>query len=199
MANYTSNEVDVSHCEHLHNYSGNLYACSCRRYLRVYDPRADNYATLNLCNEWLRLKVQEGIHQGHEWSIAPRYVASDIIEKLVFDHLEIKTHKRPYNDFSINYVNMYFCERPYISGYVSMKDAIEWCLANHRSDVFWSVHNQVTRWCERNERFKKHKSNCATIKLLLNKLKHLYRPEDKEPIINELFLIILKIQTNETH
>lgn len=187
-----------SHCEHLDNYSGELDSCPCKRYLVAVNPMNNRPQKFIFCNEWFRLNIQEKC-SANQYYAMHKFAAIDLVRDMICNHFEITEYERFNFNSKAMKVGLVLCERPFIHIHVSIRTAVEWYKIQHSRDLIFSIQDSVLDWCNRNERYKKHKSNCATIKALLNKLRHLYSPEEKEILLNELFLIILKITANETH
>lgn len=188
--------IEKSHCEHLDNYTGDLRNCSCKRYLTVSNPKTGRIEVLVFCNEWFRLNVQQKVNE-KSYHETHQYVAIDLLEKMILKHFDLRKHI-PWGRYAnINNISIDLCKRPYVYTYVNIRTAIDWYNLHESRDLFLEIKDAILHWCGRNERFKKHKSNCARIKTILNKIHYEYDEHEKEMLFNELFLIILKLTTNE--
>jgi hypothetical protein len=162
----------------------------------VSNPKTGRIEVLVFCNEWFRLNVQQKVNEKSYYE-THQYVAIDLIEKMILNHFDLRKHI-PWGRYAnINNISIDLCKRPYVYTYVNIRTAIEWYNLHESRDLFLEIKDAILHWCGRNERFKKHKSNCARIKTILNKIHYEYDEHEKEILFNELFLIILKLTTNE--
>jgi hypothetical protein len=197
----------MSDCQHLHNFMGDMEECSGKRFLLIFNPIKGHDEYLVFCNDWLKLKAQEDQHEIFKFgssyvksSFVPDYKST--LEKLVLSHIELPLgtrciHRRNYlSDIFID-----IAERPWIFTRIDMRLAMEWYQANRSRKLYEKIEGSIRNWCDLNERYKKHQSNCKLIKSLLIKVRHNgpYEIDQCDVHINEIFLTILKITTNEAN
>lgn len=190
--------IEQSHCEHLDNYSGDLHSCQCKRYVTAINPKNNGSEKLVFCNEWFRLNVQEKCKTNDYYGLH-QFVAADLVRDMICKHFGITEYESfNFSNKSMK-VGVVLCQRPFIYIHVSIRAAIDWYNLHHSRNLFFAIKDTILDWCNHNERYKKHKTNCDNIKRILNKIKHFLRDDEHEVLLNELFLTILKITTNETH
>ena len=197
----------MSDCQHLDNFMGDMEKCSGKRFLRIFNPKKGHDEYLVFCNDWLKLKVQADQHEifkfgGPYVKSSFVYDAKDMIEQLVLSHIGLSASV-PWggNKKSFNAVFVSISERPSVWARVEMRSAIEWYQTNRSRKLYEKIERSIRDWCDTNERYKKHQANCRLIKSLLNKVRRTGRYETNQcdVHINEIFLTILKITTNEAN
>jgi hypothetical protein len=196
----------MSDCQHLDNFMGDMDRCSGKRFLRIFNPKKGHDEYLVFCNDWLKLTVQQDKHEivyGGYVNSKRYYCYPDVLEELVLSHIgadDVGVIRRG-NWKSIEPICTSVADSPKIWMRLDIQTAIEWYKDNQSRRLFDMIALTIKRWCMTNERFKKHQSNCRTITSLLNKVHWCGddETEQRDVYINEIFLTILKITTNEAH
>ena len=185
-------------CEHLENFTHKVYhPCCKKRYYTVFDPQIGDTYKIAFCNDALKLHMQqEFAHKMIYFSSQCQYE----IESLIVRALNLRAHHYLISKTHpvINNVWITLCERPCTYIQVPFKTCIEWYLQNRSFQLWDAMQRPLNDFIREKQRYKKYKSLCE-------KLQHMMRQvprkeyDEREPAINDILLLILKIIYNETN
>jgi hypothetical protein len=191
----------IGECEHLDNWSG-IKSLRCKkRFFNVFNPVSGKYERIAFCNDYLKLHMQHHINQfdhcSYDVSNGCKHELTKLIRKAInlegYDQY-LATRKQPV----IRDISFLICHRPFVHVVVPFREAVEWYLKNHNSDLWYELKDAVIDFMYSKERYKKYKTVCHNLSVMVNKLKHTCYTQD-ELLINDILLLILKIIYNETN
>jgi hypothetical protein len=183
----------------LDNFVGELDKCCAKRFLKIFNPVNGKHEYLVFCNEWLKLKAQEKEHSEDNYilyELSRRNFALEIIDELVFKHIGLNPIRRSNQKSYFDHCSITVCDRPFIAVNIHIETAFEIYHSTRRIEILNAINHVISRWINRNERFKKYKSSCEQITRILKNIRHYRQPEEREVILNDLLLLIIKIQTS---
>jgi hypothetical protein len=186
----------IGQCEHLCNCHIEDDDCL-KRYIHIINPKTNEVECLVFCNDYLKLNSQKKSYE----NFTSKEQIIKFIELEIFRYLKLEnTNKiRGGNSISEYTFPFYILDRPFIYGYFSLQQLIEWYFDNPTQNMANLVREQICIFLDRLQ-YKKYKSKYKELITLSNKLKpnYLLNKEDKEIIIlqliNETFKIIIKNQ-----
>lgn len=188
----------IGECDHVENFTNKVYHARCKkRYFKVFNPELGDTYQIAFCNDSLKLHMQQ------EFSHKLIYFSSQCqyeIESLIVRALNLhRYHFMLSRDYPvINNTWITICERPNTRIQVPFKTCIEWYLKNRNFQLWDAMQWPLNDFIREKQRYKKYASLCE-------KLQHMIRQvprkeyDEREPAINDILLLILKIIYNETY
>jgi len=188
----------IGECDHIDNWSNLVNHPRCKkRYFKVFNPELGDTYQIAFCNDSLKLHMQqEFVHKLIYFSSQCQYE----IENLIVRALNL--HRYHFMGSKTNAIIrdtwITICERPYTLIQVPFKTCIEWYLQNRSFQLWDAMQQPLNDFIREKQRYKKYKGVCE-------KLQHMIRQvprkeyDEREPAINDILLLILKIIYNETN
>jgi hypothetical protein len=184
----------IGQCEHLCNCHITDPECL-KRYIHIVNPKTNQEECLVFCNDYLKLNASQNSHQNYDY----KQNVLRFIESEIFQYLDLKNEYRPIHGNSLSEYKFpfYISKRPYIYGYFSIKQLIEWYFDNQSQLMADLVRQEICKYLN-NIRYVKYKTKYKSLITLSNKLKYNYNVsiEEKQNIIleliNETFKLTIK-------
>lgn len=164
-----------------------------KRFYHLYDYKKNCFVKLFICNETIRLKLnQRRIKLDSEYISEYQIdqVLIDIFEQYVF--INNGWENKMNNDLLSKPINITICSRPFVWFQLNIVDAIEKYLENGSIILYDKISNHILSYME-SITYKKYKSKYEFIRKKLNKMKYMYGDE-KSILMNEIFVEILQTQ-----
>lgn len=188
----------IGDCDHLDNWSNLVNHPRCKkRYYKVFNPESGDNYRIAFCNDSLKLHMQqEFAHKLIYFSSNCKHEVESLIVRALNLHRYHFMLSREYPVIHHTWIKI--CERPYTAIQVPFKTCIEWYLTNRSFELWDAMQMPLNDFIRDKQRYKKYASLCE-------KLQHMIRQvprkdyDDREPAINDILLLILKIIYNETH
>jgi len=165
-----------------------------KRYYNVADYDNDEFKTIAICNELVRVKVREFIYRNGDNNYIKQYVASDIIESIIQENINIQSTVERWhyygNDLFDSTVGVTVVDRPNIYRNFSLKEALDLYL-NGNNMITQPLLNTVDNYLNNNI-YKKYKNKYADLIRIIKKLRKSYG-EERTLLTTELFVNIHKL------
>jgi hypothetical protein len=188
----------IGECDHLENFGNEVNNWRCKkRYYTVFDPQIGHTYRIAFCNDYLKLHMQEKF--ANELFYQSRRCEMQI-ESLIVRALNLQAHHYYLNRGHpvIHNVSIQLCERPSTYIQVSFKTCIQWYLHNRSFELWEMMTITLNDFIREKQRYKKYKGLCQKLQQMFRQVPKKYG-EDREPLINDILLLILKIIYNETN
>ena len=171
-------------------------ACLKRSYWVDDIENNEERVQISICNEYLRLKLNEA-RQKQNWHYPD---VSEVIEAILSKHVKIYPRVWPMqmrwsNDIFDRNINLRYCSRPYIIQELPMRKALEICTENRYHFIKDRVISELTNYLKANFHYKKYKTKYANCKTLINKWSKEWCLEKKSLIMNEIIIDILTVNS----
>jgi len=164
-----------------------------KRYYNVADYDNDEFKTIAICNELVRVKVREFIYRNGDNNYIKQYVVSDIIESIIQENINIGSTVKRWqlgNDLFDTTVEVAVVERPNIYRTFTLKEALDLYL-NRNNMIAQPLLNTVDNYLNNNI-YKKYKNKYADLIRIIKKLRKSYG-EERTLLTTELFVNIHKL------
>jgi hypothetical protein len=165
-----------------------------KRYYNVADYDNDEFKTIAICNELVRVKVREFIYRNGDNKHIQHYIASDIIESIIQENINIQSTVKRWqssgNDLFDSKVYVLVVERPNIYRTFSLKEALDLYL-NGNNMITPPLLDTVDSYLN-NIIYKKYKNKYVDLIRIIKKLRKSYG-EERTLLTTELFVNIHKL------
>ena len=164
-----------------------------KRYYNVADYDNNEFKTIAICNELVRVKVREFIYRNGDNNYIKQYVVSDIIESIIQENINIGSTVKRWqlgNDLFDTTVEVAVVERPNIYRTFTLKEALDLYL-NRNNMIAQPLLNTVDNYLNNNI-YKKYKNKYADLIRIIKKLRKSYG-EERTLLTTELFVNIHKL------
>jgi hypothetical protein len=170
-----------------------------KRYYVINDYKNGEQIKLSICNEYLRLKVAEYKHRTDTHRLGNLDI--DRILLPIFNEY-IELYNTDYwgiskgNNLSDKNVIIHLCESPKIITYINIIDAIDIIRLNRSFayNIRKSTLKVIRDYVNYNIKSKASKSRYDSIIALIKRIDKTWNEQERELMINELFIIILQIE-----
>lgn len=179
-------------------FADNIRSDECRkRYYTVRDLENQDTKQIVICNEYIRLML-------NEYQIGKRFVGYNtrqykverIIEEIIGEYVNIGnavySRGNDLTDVSINFV---VCERPWICRTINLVPALE-MIREGNFMIYEETFNAIKNYLERTT-YKKYKTKYADTMRLLRKAQSFIGSKQREIVINSMFNNILQMQIKD--
>jgi len=168
-----------------------------KRFYRVRDVKNDNFKRIAICNEYVRLRVNNLI-AADEYR-CENYLAREAVEQILSEHVEIKKRNTlifgyQNNDLLESDVSICVCDRPYITSYYNVREAAKMAINGNRI-ITQPLMDYISNYLERMQ-YKKYKTRYKLINSLMKKIEREYDDQTRSLMINEMFIELWKMDIN---
>jgi len=171
-----------------------------KRYYMLTDYNNGEYIKLSICNEYLRLKVAEYKHKQEVFYSIDKYDIEKILLPIFGEYIKLydinSYGQTKGNNLSDKNINAYLCESPKIFTRINIIEAIDLIRLNHAyiNGLRENTLRVVREYIEYNIKSKASKSKYDSIIALIKRIDKTWNKEERELMINELFITILQIE-----
>lgn len=164
-----------------------------KRYYHLYDYKKNKFIKLFICNETIRLKLNN-----ERIKLDSMYTGKYQIDKVLIDifkqyvYINNGWDNKMNNDLLSKHINITICSRPFVWFNLDIVDAIEKYLENDSILLYNEISNHILSYMK-SITYKKYKTKYEFIKKKLNKMRYMYGDE-KSILMNEIFVEILQTQ-----
>ena len=192
-----------------------------KRYIDGYDVVSDENYVLEVCNEYLKLKMAEkrfnntdafgqnnSIMYGNGNYYTDYYDVREVFFEVVKKHIElpVKGYKHQYlsspsyqkrNDIFNHEVPVMAINRPAMYLYVPFKRMLEIIIDHPYHSLRWDIVTRLKEYLSSGETYKKYKTKYNKIQVLLNKGRKTftYGNEQENQFLTEAFILMLEINS----
>lgn len=168
-----------------------------KRYFVVLIPENEEWVRLAVCNEYIRLKINEHLIKKDYGSMEIR--AREVISDIIIDELNLDAHlfnnhtrwQRRGNDLFDKTIDIVTCEKPYMKAYYTMREALEHSLNGNRMIKHRTL--DVIREYISTMEYVKYKSKYKTLSTIVNKIDKEFSPDELQILFTELLVAVLQI------
>ena len=190
-----------------HNECSCLFADSIKdemclkRYYCIHDVRKDEYKTIVICNEHIRLLLHQKIHENKNKSDVDAYIVTEIVREIISKYVNIKDPGFGCNIGNNELINrrVYFeiCSRPYMIASLSVRECVINVIEKGKNRTIEERLFQVIKEYLSEEIYKKYKTKYKECFIIMRKIKNTYRIAERNILYNELFIKIYELNINK--
>lgn len=199
--------MDIYHekccCLHIENVKNDLCL---KRYYTVFDIEKGQHIILHICNELIRCLINKRKHILNKCSYKDRvfytpHIYSDVIESIVSEYVNIDSVSMfgscyDKNNLLNQIISVQILEKPYMSRNIYLKDLVFIQHVNNNIFLKDLMLNVVSRYLI-NMFSKKYISRYRNMRKLINEIRITWEREEKNVMINDLFLLIYNLNIKE--
>lgn len=189
------NNKDIYYGDCHHIFCDDIKSDDCiHRYFEYHLPEGD-YGRVIVCNEYLRLKVNEYRHRNDGLYYYMHHFYTDVIENIFSELFPVKYTRRPITKLNPS-VTYSICHRPYIFRRIDLFTAIEkyYNLSAGR-EIKDRMHDKITEVSNYLLKYTKYKKYHERVRVLLNKIQPYNYDTQLGLYITELSSLLFEMQS----